>query len=210
MEFSPAMYQCESANCMFRFPVTEERHAGLNCPLCGATAIEQEHLLPSHQPQDSIKTAVSLSLLLDNIRSLYNVGSIMRIADGAGIKHLYLGGITATPAHPKLKKTALGAETAVSWSHHNNGLKTAVSLQEQGCQLWALESTPTSIPIYAALPAPTDSPILLVVGNEVAGVDPAILERCDRIVHLPMRGHKASLNVATAFAAAAYTLLYNT
>jgi len=121
MEFFPAMYQCESANCMFRFPVTEERHAGLNCPLCGATAIEQEHLLPSHQPQDSIKTAVSLSLLLDNIRSLYNVGSIMRIADGAGIKHLYLGGITATPAHPKLKKTALGAETAVSWSHHNNG-----------------------------------------------------------------------------------------
>ena len=99
---------------------------------------------------------------------------------------------------------------AVSWSHHNNGLKTAVSLQEQGCQLWALESTPTSIPIYSALSVPTDSPIILIVGNEVAGVDPAILERCDRIVHLPMRGRKASLNVATAFAAAAYTLLYNT
>ena len=210
MEFSPAMYQCESADCMFRFPVTEERHAGLKCPLCGASATDQEHLSSSHQPQDSIKTAVSLSVLLDNIRSLYNVGSIMRIADGAGVKHLYLGGITATPAHPKLKKTALGAETAVSWSHHNNGLKTAVSLQAQGYQLWALESTPTSIPIYSALPAPTDNPILLIVGNEVAGVDPAILNRCDRIVHLPMRGHKASLNVATAFAAAAYTLLYNT
>ena len=209
MEFSPAMYQCESVACGFRFPVTEARLAGLDCPLCGAAAVACDPLPSSYQPQDGVKTAVSLSLLLDNIRSLYNVGSIMRIADGAGVRHLYLGGITATPAHPKLKKTALGAETAVSWSHHNNGLETAVSLQKQGMQLWALESTAVSIPIFSALPAPTDSPILLVVGNEVAGVDPAILEQCDRIIHLPMRGRKTSLNVATALSAAAYLLLYS-
>lgn len=183
---------------------------GMDCPLCGATAVSQEHLLASYQPQSGTQADRSLSVLLDNIRSLHNVGSIMRVADGVGVRHLYLGGITATPAHPKLKKTALGAETAVSWSHHRNGLKTAVSLQEQGHQLWALESTPTSIPIHSALPISGNSPILLVVGNEVAGVDPAILDRCDRIVHLPMNGRKASLNVATAFAAAAYTLLYNT
>ncbi len=206
MIFSPIVYQCESPACAFRFPVTEARFVGVDCPLCGGATVEKRPFLPSHHPQSNEGMALNLSILLDNIRSVLNVGTIVRAADGVGVRHIYFGGITATPDHPKLKKTALGAEKSVAWSYHRNGLETAVSLHAQGIQLWALESTPTSIPISSAPKPAADTPILLIVGNEVAGIDPAILDICDQIIHLPMNGRKSSLNVATAFTAAAYLL----
>lgn len=134
---------------------------------------------------------------------------MFRTADGAGIRRLHLAGITATPDHPKVAKTALGAERAVAWSEHPNGLDAATALRERGYRLWALESTARSTNLFDTRPAAEGAPILLIAGNELAGVDPQILALCQRTVHLPMEGVKGSLNVAIAFGVAAYYLRYS-
>jgi tRNA G18 (ribose-2'-O)-methylase SpoU len=149
-----------------------------------------------------------IETLLDNIRSSYNVGSIFRTADGAGITHLYLGGITPTPEHPKVAKTALGADSTVPWSYHMNGLEMILDLKGRGWKLWALESGQKAVPLFEAVLTLPIQPILLIVGNERAGVDPEILDSCDSILSLPMSGHKQSLNVSVAFGVAVYWLRY--
>jgi len=151
--------------------------------------------------------------LLDNIRSVYNVGSIFRTADGVGLRHLHLCGITPPPNHPKTAKTALGAELAVAWTPYRNGLDTAVTLQERGYHLWAIEDSPQAESLFAerlfaAPDLPEGSPVVLVVGNEIAGIDPEILARCDRVLRIPMLGQKKSLNVASAFGIAAYAVRF--
>jgi tRNA G18 (ribose-2'-O)-methylase SpoU len=151
-----------------------------------------------------------LQALLDNVRSLNNVGAIFRSADGVGLDHLYLSGFSPTPAHPKLAKTSLGAETRVPWSTHADAVELASRLRDQGARLWALEGGPLSSPFYDALhDLPQDNaPLVLILGHEVSGVDPHLLRLCDRVVRLPMHGLKGSLNVAVAFGVAAYTLAY--
>ena len=89
--------------------------------------------------------------LLDNIRSVFNVGNILRSADGVGIRHVHLCGITPTPSNPKLAKTSLGAEHTVAWSYHRDGLAAAISLKEKGLRLWALEGGPRSESLFEAL-----------------------------------------------------------
>jgi tRNA G18 (ribose-2'-O)-methylase SpoU len=145
--------------------------------------------------------------LLDNIRSIYNVGAMLRTADGAGLRHLYLCGITATPGHPRMAKTALGSEDAVPWTAHPNALDAADGLLAQGYRLWALESGAQAGSLFAldSLPA---APLVLVVGNELAGVDAALLARCERVLSIPMHGIKGSLNAAVAFGIAAYYLRF--
>lgn len=201
--------QCERPSCRFRFPVTDERQTGELCPHCGAPARlvlaypRWEQLSPQPTANSPIVEA-----LLDNIRSVYNVGSIFRTADGAGLRHLHLCGITPPPDHPKTAKTALGAEMFIPWTTYRNGLDTAVTLQQHGCQLWAIEDSPQAESLFAAPVSLDGPPIILVVGNELAGVDPDILARCDRILRIPMLGQKNSLNVASAFAVAAYAVRF--
>jgi tRNA G18 (ribose-2'-O)-methylase SpoU len=142
-----------------------------------------------------------MDALLDNIRSAFNVGSIFRSAQGAGIGHLYLCGMTATPANPKVAKTALAAEQAVAWSWHANAVDVAAQLRDAGRPLWVLETDIRAVPIADAGPIP--SGMVLIVGHEVAGVDPALLRMAERIVRIPMKGSKRSLNVAVAFGIAA-------
>jgi 23S rRNA (guanosine2251-2'-O)-methyltransferase len=153
-------------------------------------------------------TGPAVEVLLDNLRSVYNVGAMFRTADGAGVGHVYLCGTTATPEHRKVAKTALGAEAAVPWSHHHNGLDTAHSLIRQGRQLWALEECAGSEPLFQVQVNPREPPVVLVVGNELLGVDPAILRLCRRVLHIPMLGVKESLNAATAFGVAVYWLRF--
>ncbi len=142
--------------------------------------------------------------LLDNVRSAWNVGSILRTADGFGFRHVYLCGITPPPENPAVRKTSLGAEEYVAWSWHRNALTLAAELKARGLVLWALEHSPTSRPIGEVRKGqPNDGSRVLIVGNEVTGVDPGLLELADCIIHLPMRGHKRSFNVAIAFALAA-------
>jgi tRNA G18 (ribose-2'-O)-methylase SpoU len=146
--------------------------------------------------------------LLDNVRSIYNVGNMLRTADGAGMRHVHLCGITPTPDNPKVAKTALGAEHSVSWSHHNDGLAAATVLKEQGFRLCGLEGGPRSESLFEATGDFDERPLLLVVGSEVSGIDPSILTLCDRVFHLPMQGTKTTLNVAVAFGIAVYFLRY--
>jgi tRNA G18 (ribose-2'-O)-methylase SpoU len=143
------------------------------------------------------------------VRSLFNVGSIFRSADGAGLRHLYLCGVTPTPDHPKLGKTALGAEKQVAWSHHRNAVILAEELRAAGWTLWALETGAAAESIFTvALPRPPlpQPPLVLVAGGEVTGVDPDVLALCARRVAIPMAGRKESLNVAVAFGVAAVIL----
>lgn len=193
--------------CRFRFPVWLARPQPHLCPLCHMAALQIISPYPAHEVQTTppVSETAPLIVLLDNIRSTHNVGSIFRTADGVGIQHLHLCGITPTPAHPKLAKTALGAEGWVGWTYHKNGLDAAAQLQSQGYQLWAIEGGGRAQPLYQAQ-LPVHQPIALVIGNELAGIDPDILNLCDKVWSIPMQGHKRSLNVAVAFGIAAYSL----
>ncbi len=184
---------------------------GRRCPHCGGPAAAAAVVASSEPemesaPAPSPASGPRLAVLLDNLRSAYNVGAAFRTADGAGVAHLYLGGMTPAPPHRGIAKTALGAERHVPWSRHPNGVRLAAALQAEGWVLWALEAVPEAVPLGWLLAREVPERLLLVVGNEVAGVDPALLARADAVVSLPMQGFKRSLNVASALAAALYAV----
>jgi tRNA G18 (ribose-2'-O)-methylase SpoU len=164
---------------------------------------------PSQRPESL--PDIPLEALLDNVRSAWNVGSILRTADGAGIRRVYLCGITPTPENPLVRKTSLGAENTVSWQHYNDGLQRAVALKNQGKKLWAIETGANSMSLFELLGEQVDLTIVLVFGNEIIGIDPGILEQCEKSISLPMYGAKRSINVAVAFGIAAFAIrnLYN-
>ncbi len=165
-----------------------------------------------------------LYAILHNIRSLHNVGSMFRTADAAGVKKLYLCGITGTPPRKEIAKVALGAEQTVAWEYVRRTGDVIKRLRRQGVHIVALERTKGSID-YRNLPlvlkSPSVSPfrkgglngicdeinIALLVGNEVEGLSPALLKQADTVIHIPMRGKKESLNVSVAFGIAVYSLL---
>ncbi|MDY6872711.1 MAG: TrmH family RNA methyltransferase [Chloroflexota bacterium] len=203
-------HQCTSPGCGLRIPLDLDQYSGQFCPRCGAPL---EKIIPSLSgdlDEASTQPVRRISTLLDNIRSAHNVGAIFRTADGAGVKELYLCGFTPTPDDTSaIAKTALGAEEHVPWTQHRNALVLADDLRAKGARLIALERLPKATPIYRFRVEPRDKrPWVLVVGNERAGVDPGLLERCDDVVALPMAGEKTSLNVAVAFGAAAYWLCF--
>jgi len=145
--------------------------------------------------------------VLDNIRSAWNVGAMVRTADGAGLTHLHLCGISAPPDHPKVAKTSLLDADDLPWTYHRNSLDAAVEIRAQGYELWALETSPESTSLFAPELRDGDQRrIALIVGHERAGVDPELQALADRHVHLPMFGTKSSLNAAVAFGAAIYWL----
>lgn len=145
-----------------------------------------------------------LAVLVDNVRSAWNVGSILRTADGFGFDHAFLCGITPTPEQAEVRKTALGAEQFVTWSHHKDAVKLVEWLKTEGWQIWALEFVEGAVPIRSA--EGDEHKIVLIVGSEVTGVDPGLLALANQIVYLPMHGQKRSFNVAVAFGAAAFAL----
>jgi tRNA G18 (ribose-2'-O)-methylase SpoU len=202
------MRQCGNESCRFRFPVAVGSELGQKCAYCGGeTAVVTPPFTNQTPPPLTASPTTKLSVLVDNVRSIYNVGSFFRTADGAGgIAHLYLCGMSPTPANPKVAKTALGAEASVPGSYHNIGWETAVSLHKQGHQLWDLEGTTEARSLLET--AVSTTPIVLIVGNELSGIDPAILEICDKVLAIPMQGTKSSLNVASALAVALYWLHY--
>jgi tRNA G18 (ribose-2'-O)-methylase SpoU len=157
---------------------------------------------------DGLPEGIKLHVLLDNVRSAWNVGSILRTSDGFGFEHAYLCGITPTPEQAEVRKTALGAEEFIVWSAHRNGLEQVQELREAGWQILALEKVKESVSIQAATHRLGQAPSVLVVGNEVTGVDPEILSLADLVVHIPMHGQKRSFNVAVAFAVAAAIIHY--
>jgi len=215
---------CINPECGFRFSIRpdlpvqtisepdQDTIRKIRCPKCGSdTRLElepyQSFLIDDREKFENGPKVVAV---LDNIRSALNVGAMIRTADGAGISRLFLCGITPLPENQsKVTKTSLGAENSVAWEHHWNILKVVQQLKNDGYQLWALEGGKTAVNIFKNIHAiDIDQPIALVVGNEVNGIDPDVVNRCDYCVFIPMTGVKESLNVATAFGIAAYLLRF--
>jgi 23S rRNA (guanosine2251-2'-O)-methyltransferase len=146
------------------------------------------------------------AVLLDNIRSAWNVGSILRTADGFGFSHAYLCGITPTPEVDAVRKTALGAEEYVTWSQHKDAVKLVKGLKLEGWKTGALEEDQRAIQISQFTDSKIQNPFVLILGSEVTGVNPELLDLADHIFYIPMRGQKRSFNVANAFSIAAYSL----
>ena len=201
--------QCLNPQCCFRFPAPAAGSAGRFCPMCGWETEIISHL-PGVQPKplNATPSGPVVEALLDNIRSTFNVGSIFRASDGAGLRRLHLCGVTPTPENPKVAKTALGAESSLEWVYHLNAVHAARELKNQGMRVCALEIIPGSCSIFEAAAHMGSSPLLLVVGNEVTGVDPELIDLSDVVFSIPMQGHKESLNVSLAFGIAAYTLRF--
>jgi 23S rRNA (guanosine2251-2'-O)-methyltransferase len=205
------IFECTNPDCKLRFPSISGEKMPNWCPRCKSqiqnVASYLEH--PFFPPdQISKKREFSLNLLLDNIRSAYNVGSILRSADGFNIDHIYLCGLTATPDNPKVGKTSLGAEKLNRWDYSANCLSTANSLKSKGNFLFGLELCEGSRPIFEIENDYMDKPIVLILGNELAGIDPDVRKICDELINIPMMGNKNSFNVTIAFGIAAFYLNY--
>ena len=158
-----------------------------------------------HPPLPTSPAKIRIAVLLDNIRSAWNAGSILRSADGFGFSHAYFCGITPAPENEAVTKTALGAQDSVPWSYHKDAVKLVKGLKKTGCQIYALEEHQLAEDI-SRFPSPPGNAIL-IVGNEVTGVDPELLDLCDRILYIPMLGEKKSFNVSIAFGIAAYAII---
>lgn len=208
--FSFVVFRCTNPECGLRFTAISGDHRGNRCPACW----NPTEIVSGPFPRNTVEQVTltigeqHLEVLLDNIRSAWNVGSMMRSSDGAGVRKVHLGGVTPGVDNPKIAKTSLGAETSVPAEKHANGLEFCLAWKGAGGEVWALEGGERAESLYSIERSDLPQKLLLVVGNELTGVDPDILNLCDRIVFLPMEGYKGSLNVAVAFGIAVYTLRY--
>ncbi|MFA5087853.1 MAG: RNA methyltransferase [Candidatus Omnitrophota bacterium] len=155
-----------------------------------------------HRQKEKIKTPrLPLQVVLNNIRSLYNVGSIFRTADGVGVEKIWLCGITGRPPQKQISKTALGAQESVSWEYHPDALELIRELKSRNMRIVLLEQMAGSIP-YQEFEA--KAPLCLVIGNEIQGVSEELVSLSDAAVEIEMSGLKNSLNVSVAFGIVAY------
>ena len=144
-----------------------------------------------------------IAILVENVRSVHNVGSIFRSADGFGADKIYLSGYTAHPPREDLRKTALGSEDAVPWEYFENPIDAAKSIKSEGISLVLIEQTKQSQMMYEM---DWEFPVCFIVGNEVTGVSEELSALADIHIELPMRGIKQSLNVSVAVGVVGYEL----
>lgn len=137
-----------------------------------------------------------IKIVLDNLRSGNNIGSIFRSADAFRIKNIYITGLSAIPPNKEILKTALGATESIDWEYHENGLELAKKLKAEGVKLYAIEQATNSIMLQNF--CPIDEPLALIFGNEVDGVNQEIIDICDAVIEIPQFGTKHSLNVAVS------------
>lgn len=136
-----------------------------------------------------------LVVVLDNVRSLHNIGSVFRTADAFRIECIYLCGITACPPHPEMHKTALGAEFTVSWQYVENTVQAVDNLRAQGYVVYSVEQVEGSTMLDELTLDPARK-YAVVLGNEVKGVQQEVIDRCDGCIEIPQFGTKHSLNVS--------------
>ncbi|MBF0531502.1 MAG: TrmH family RNA methyltransferase [Candidatus Omnitrophica bacterium] len=153
------------------------------------------------QEQKNGASVLPFVFVLNDIRSGYNVGSIFRTADGAGVAKIFLCGITGYPPNQLISKTALGAEQRVPWEHERDVRVVVRRLRQEGYEIVLLEQMESSVLYQDYHPK---RPVCLVVGNEISGVSETILADCDQAIEIEMAGLKNSLNVAVAAGIAAY------
>ena len=160
-----------------------------------------------------------LMLLTDNVRSMHNIGSLFRTSDAFRVSEILLGGISGCPPHPEISKTALGAEESVCWRHVDDSYQEAKNLQAHGWRVCVLEQTHNSIMLQdfhinsnkkeereGEEGEEREEKYLLVVGNEVEGVDQRIVDIADYVLEIPQEGTKHSLNVSASAAIALFQL----
>jgi tRNA G18 (ribose-2'-O)-methylase SpoU len=145
-----------------------------------------------------------VTVLLDNVRSLYNVGAFFRTADAVRVEHILLAGITPTPADPRIAKTALGAERGLAWTQVADAASAIDVMRASGREIAAIETSLHAVDVFDWQPV---FPVCVVFGHEVDGIAPPLLERCDVHVRIPTLGMKRSINVATAGGVVLYELL---
>ena len=162
----------------------------------------QDTHMPLEQYQRLPKFPVHI--VLDNLRSAFNVGSVFRLADTARVESVITCGYTAHPPHPRLEKTALGSVEYVPHAHFESTTEALAWLRQQEIPVWALETTSHS-QRYTDVVFP--KPVALLFGNEALGIDPDVLKVCDQIVEIPVFGFKNSLNVACACAVTVFEVL---
>ena len=151
-----------------------------------------------------------ITLVLDNIRSVFNVGSIFRTADAVGDTEIYLCGITATPENPKITKTSLGAEKNIPYKYFNNTLDAINELKKQNSPIYGIELHEKSKNFQEFEYFKETDNIAMVFGHEKNGISEPILDKCDTILYIPMKGKKESLNVAITASILMYEVMrYN-
>lgn len=204
--------ECDNPACALRYPIKKGHAFGDRCPAClGETRVVlSHHAGEMPKIREPNRNSISVECLLDNVRSALNVGAIFRTAEGFGVSRLHLCGITPTPETAKINKTALGSEKIIPWSYHKNSVLNGKNLKREGCSLWALERTAASKPIMAIKTKYISKlkTVVLIAGNEEAGVDPDLLAVCDEVLHIPMAGTKESFNVSVALGTALGIIQY--
>jgi 23S rRNA (guanosine2251-2'-O)-methyltransferase len=152
----------------------------------------------------ALSRSIQVVVILDNLRSAFNVGSIFRSAECLSLQSLWLCGTTATPSNAALVKTAMGTEQRVSWRYFSQTEDAILSAKEAGLTTYAMETTLDAVSVFETS---FQLPLALVIGNEALGVSNDIIALCDHQVMLPVLGWKNSLNVASAFTACAYQIV---
>ena len=137
-----------------------------------------------------------ISIILDNVRSMHNVGSILRTADAFLIEKVYLCGITPKPPHREIRKTAIGAEESVEWEKIDDSISLVASLKEKGYQIIVVEQADKSVPLQ--LFKPSGKKLAVVFGHEVEGVQDELVKRANTVLEIPQYGTKHSLNISVA------------
>ena len=138
-----------------------------------------------------------LTIVVDNVRSMHNVGSIFRTSDAFLVEKIYLCGITPTPPHREIQKTALGATESVDWQYADSTIEVVNQLKKEGWTILALEQTTNSV-MLDKLKVEKGEKIAIVLGNEVEGIDQEVINLCDKAVEIPQFGTKHSFNVSVS------------
>jgi tRNA G18 (ribose-2'-O)-methylase SpoU len=167
------------------------------------TTNDELERLDEEQFKASIKTP--LVIVLDNVRSLNNIGSVFRTADCYRVEKIILCGITACPPHKDIRKTALGATETIDWSYEEDTLKAVTQLQEQGYRTCAIEQADRSQNLYD-FKAEIGDKLAIILGNEVKGVQQAVVDSCDEVIELEQYGTKHSLNISVCTGIVVYDL----
>ncbi|MBZ0199952.1 MAG: RNA methyltransferase [Ignavibacteriaceae bacterium] len=168
--------------------------------------LSHDEITVNRSTLETVETAdrMPLYVVLDNIRSTYNVGSIFRTSDGAMIEKLIMCGYTPHPPKKEILKTALGSTESIKWEYLKDPHEAVLQLKNEGIKICSLELTDNSIPYYNV--KPSDFPLCIIVGNEITGVSQSLIDLCDFAIEIPQYGIKQSLNVAVAYGVAVFEM----
>ncbi|HDP55598.1 MAG TPA: TrmH family RNA methyltransferase [Bacteroidetes bacterium] len=142
-----------------------------------------------------VQEKIPATIVLDNVRSLNNIGSVFRTSDALNIEQIYLCGISATPPHPEIHKTALGAEESVYWQYFTSTVEAINKLQAEGHRVFAIEQTLGCIDLRDFTPSLNER-VAFVFGNELKGVDQRVIDICNEVIEVPQFGTKHSFNIS--------------